>query len=569
MKTGKIYLTLIFFLTAALCAPAQVHVGRLAENMVVSAVEQYDAGNFGRAAEMLEAVLAKAPDNDAAHYYLGLSRFCLDDSEGAEKELKAAVSLDPDNFWYRYRLAMVYSANGKPELTVVMYEDMLRDFPKKTEIYYSLMELYLSSGQTEKALGILGQIETLAGKNESTALTRFDLLRSLGKTEEAYQSLILYDKEEYPSPRILSVLGDYYISMYNDTSALRSYNAALDIIPDYAPALLGKAEVLRVTRKYDMYFPAIMEFAGSESVSPEGKSDYMRSLFQHSDPMFLRTFSSELDSMVNECVRVHPEDSSVLETAGIYYYGTERPDIAGKYFRKSMDLYPESLSAAANYVEFLMYTDRWDALSSEGRAAFRRFPEEPAFLEMASLADYHKEDYRKVLGVCDTIISIASGDSLRMLSAYTTMGDMYHQLGESSRAYKAYEQALKINPEYVPVLNNYAYFLSMEGKKLKKAYSMSKITVEAEPDNATYLDTFGWILYLQGKALEAKPFFKHAMLYGGKESPVILDHYAEVLYALGEYDLAFVYWTQAQSRNNGEIEGLDEKISRRKAEMKR
>ena len=98
---------------------------------------------------------------------------------------------------------------------------------------------------------------------------------------------------------------------------------------------------------------------------------------------------------------------------------------------------------------------------------------------------------------------------------------------------------------------------------------MSRITVEAEPDNATYLDTFGWILFLQGKALEAKPFFKHAMLYGGKESPVVLDHYAEVLYALEEYDLAFVYWTQAQAKNNGEIEGLEEKVSRRKSEMKR
>ena len=50
---------------------------------------------------------------------------------------------------------------------------------------------------------------------------------------------------------------------------------------------------------------------------------------------------------------------------------------------------------------------------------------------------------------------------------------------------------------------------------------------------------------------------------------MILDHYAEVLYALKEYDLAFVYWAQAKSKNNGEIEGLDEKIMRRKSEMEK
>ena len=98
---------------------------------------------------------------------------------------------------------------------------------------------------------------------------------------------------------------------------------------------------------------------------------------------------------------------------------------------------------------------------------------------------------------------------------------------------------------------------------------MSRKTVEAEPDNATYLDTYGWILYLQGKPQEAKPHFKHAMLYGGKDSAVIMDHYAEVLYALKEYDLAFVYWNLAKQKNDGDIEGLDEKIAERKAAIGR
>ena len=265
-------------------------------------------------------------------------------------------------------------------------------------------------------------------------------------------------------------------------------------------------------------------FILSDSVSPEGKGEYLTSLFRRSDPVFLRTFSGEIDSLVTDCLAMHPQDSSLLMAAGIYYYGTSRAAEAKAMFGRNKDLYPNSVSAVANYIELLMYNNEWEELSVEGRRAFRRFPSEPGFLEMASLADY---------------------------------------------AYKAYDAALKIDPTYVPVLNNYAYFLSMEGKRLNKAYAMSKITVEKEPDNPTYLDTFGWILYLQGKALEAKPFFKHAMLYGGKDSVVILDHYAEVLYALKEYDLAFVYWAQAKSKNNGEIEGLDEKIMRRKSEMEK
>ena len=38
------------------------------------------------------------------------------------------------------------------------------------------------------------------------------------------------------------------------------------------------------------------------------------------------------------------------------------------------------------------------------------------------------------------------------------------------------------------------------------------------------------------------------MLYGGKDSAVILEHYAEVLEALGEYDMAKIYRTQAKAK---------------------
>ena len=211
-----------------------------------------------------------------------------------------------------------------------------------------------------------------------------------------------------------------------------------------------------------------------------------------------------------------------------------------------------------------MYAEQWEDLSREGRKAFDRFPQETAFLEMASVGDFNREDYDSVLQLCDKVLETAPQDSSKTLRAWSTIGDIWHRKGDAKKAYKAYDKALKINPNYIYVLNNYAYYLSMEGRNLKKAYEMSKKTIEAEPDNSTYLDTFGWILYLQGKALEAKPFFKHAMLYGGKDSAVILDHYAEVLYELKEYDLAFVYWDLALQKKDEDLPELQKKVEARK-----
>lgn len=542
---------------------------RALENQIIDAVSDFDAGRYAEAKERLETLVAVDPDNDAAYYYLGMTALMQNDLELAETGFETAVQLDSSNFWYRHRLAGVYAMTDRKELTVEIYNGLLKDFPKKSDLYYSLIELYLSMGRMEDALSTLDQIDTVFGRSDVSVMTRFDILRRLGRMEEAYQVLEAYNRD-YSSPQVLAMLGDYRMSMYEDSTALAYYDEALDIAPDYAPALLGKAEVFRITRRYEDYFRTIDVFIKDKDIPAEGKCDYLKALVQHSDPNFLTRFQPSLDSVMTSFRSVHPGDSLVTALAGIYYYGTGRMDKAKDCFRENVEQWPESLGAAANYAEALMYMGEWEELSAYTKDAYGRFPDELAFLEMSTLADYNLKAYDDVIATCSRIISVAPDDSARVLTAYTTLGDIYYHLGEKSKAYRSYDEALKVNPEYLTVLNNYAYFLSLDGRKLKKAYSMSRITVEKEPDNATYLDTFGWILYLQGRSEEAKPYFKHAMLYGGKESAVTMDHYAEVLFDLKEYSLAFVYWNQALAKDTeGEIPGLEEKIRQRKAEMNR
>ncbi len=565
MHRIHIFISALMLLFAGTLLSAQdkdVTVGH--ENDIVTAVSLYNERDFKGAAAVLDGIISEAPDNDAAWYWSALVALGLNDVNKAETCLREACELDGSNFWYRYRLAGLYRATSRQELTVDMYEKLLDDFPDKSELYYDMVELYAAQGETDKALETLKEIETVFGMTESIAVFRFNLLQQSGRQEEAMASLEEYNST-YSSPYVLSTLGDYQMSMYNDSTALAYYDEALDIAPYYAPALLGKAETLRMTRRYDEYFDVLGSFVVSEDSPVAGKSDYLTAVVQRTDPKFLRSFMPQMDTVMNTMLTMHPDDSTVLRLAGIYYWTTDRKDVSKDYFGRNAEINPKSFPATADYVEFLMYAEEWETLSEEGRKAFERFPDETTFLEMASVGDYNLKEYDKVLQLCEKVLEVAPDDSSRTLRAWSTIGDIWHQKGDAKKSYNAYEKALKINPDYVYVLNNYAYYLSQEGKKLGKAYAMSKKTIEAEPDNSTYLDTFGWILYLQGKALEAKPFFKHAMLYGGKESPVVMDHYAEVLYALKEYDLAMVYWNMALQKNDGDIPGLEEKVAARKA----
>lgn len=519
----------------------------MADGELIDAVAALDNKQFNKAKDMLEKLIETAPQNDAAFYYLGLCRLYTNDIDGAKAAFKKSVELDPSNYWYKERLARTYSLTGEDDLTIATYEELLKDFPKKNDIYFTLVNLYLKQNQYDKALKALDQIEAVFGKSENVTATKYDILLRQSKPMEALKTLEDYNKE-FSSPYVLTKLGDHSMAEYKDTLALAYYKEALDLQNGYMPALLGESEVYRTRRNFPEFFKTLNMFVEDEQTDVQTKTQYLSMLVSRTDPRFIQNVRPQIDSLYDNLVSCHPKDSSALTASGLYWYSTGRTDKAKSLIHKNMILHPDNLGATATYAQLLGYMKEWETLEKTCDSAIVRFPKETAFLDMKNVACYNRKDWLGIIENNRKIIEIAQGDTSITIPALSSIGDMYHELGNEKEAFKVYSQVLKVNPNYAPALNNYAYYLALKGSKLKKACAMSKKTVEQEPDNPTYLDTYGWILHLLGRDKEAKAQFKHAMLYGAKESATCLEHYAIVLEALGETDLAKVYRTQAANK---------------------
>ncbi len=518
-----------------------------ADGELIDAVAALDNKQFNEAKGMLEKLIETSPQNDAAFYYLGLCRLYTNDIDGAKAAFKKSAELDPSNYWYKERLARTYSLTGEDDLTIATYEELLKDFPKKNDIYFTLVNLYLKQNQYDKALKALDQIEAVFGKSENVTATKYDILLRQSKPMEALKTLEDYNKE-FSSPYVLTKLGDHSMAEYKDTLALAYYKEALDLQNGYMPALLGESEVYRTRRNFPEFFKTLNLFVEDEQTDVQAKTQYLSMLVSRMDPRFIQSARPQIDSLYDNLVSCHPNDSSALTASGLYWYSTGRSNKAKDLIHKNMVLHPDNLGATATYAQLLGYMKEWEALEKTCDSAIVRFPKETAFLDMKNVACYNRKDWQGIIDNNRKIIEIAQGDTSITIPALSSIGDMYHELGNEKEAFKVYSQVLKVNPNYAPALNNYAYYLALKGIKLKKACAMSRKTVEQEPDNPTYLDTYGWILHLLGKDKEAKAQFKHAMLYGAKESATCLEHYAIVLEALGETDLAKVYRTQAANK---------------------
>ena len=115
-------------------------------------------------------------------------------------------------------------------------------------------------------------------------------------------------------------------------------------------------------------------------------------------------------------------------------------------------------------------------------------------------------------------------------------------------------------------MNNYAYYLSINGGDLKKAEQMSFKTVQAEPKNATYLDTYAWILFMQKRFTEAKIYVDQAIKNDTDSvlNSVILEHAGDIYAQLKDMKKAVDYWQKALKAGSGNEAILMKKIRLKK-----
>lgn len=532
-------------------------------------VRAFTQNDYEEAKLLFRKRLETNPDSDASFYYLALIALVENEPVAGESYIKEAIARDTSNFWYYNTLAKIYMATGRNGEAITLYEAMIKQFPAKTDLYLGLANLYLSGEHLEKAEEILDKIEKIFGKSDEIALTKFNIFKSRSDWEGAISYLQEYDKG-FDSPRVETLIGDLYSDRFKDSLSMAYYNKALRNEPNYPGAMVGLAEIYRNKGDFENYFRQIKPFFANASVPLQFKGAYLQQLFQST--RFMQNYKTQIDTMITDMLACSNPDSTAMYLCAGFYAKVGENDKCIKLLRTNQEVYPDAKMPAIQYLSFIYSTEDWELTVREAGRLSASFPEEIFPLEIEAYAKIRRGDYHECIPLLERMrdMGIKFKDTTVLANSYTLLGDTYHKLGNEGKTFQNYKKALEIRQDNIVVLNNYAYYLAVSGKQLKKAYEYSAKTVAREPDNPTYLDTFGWILYLMGRPLEAKSQFKHAMLYGGKESAVILDHYAEVLYALGEYDLAFIYWDQAKSASNQEdVPELSKKIQKRKEEMKR
>jgi len=160
---------------------------------------------------------------------------------------------------------------------------------------------------------------------------------------------------------------------------------------------------------------------------------------------------------------------------------------------------------------------------------------------------YQMKQYDKAIETYDRALVMV--DSTKEVELYSDLlcgkGDVYVELGDSTRGYEYYERSLNVYPGNTGTMNNYAYFLSLSGKDLDKAESMAAKAVYSNPNNATFIDTYAWVFFKKKNYDMALLYIKSAIENADAPSADILEHYGDILYMTGDRENAVLQWEKA------------------------
>ncbi len=525
----------------------------------LEAVRLKEKGDLDAAFEMYSHCLQIHPTSAVTLFELAKFYMFLGQQQKGEKALADAVSLAPENYWYKETLAAYYQNKGENEKAISVVEDMATQFPSRLEPLVALVDLYTRTKNYEQVIHSLNRLETLDGKSEQISMEKFRMYLAMDNREQAFLEIENLAKEYPYDMRYLTILGDVYMENGKPDEAYATYQKVLKEEPEYAPALLSMASYYEKQGRDSLYKVQLNSVLLNEKIESNTKMNLMRQLIIRSEQT--DKDSTQIIGLFNAMLEQEQENADIAMLAAQYLLSKKMEEESKPVLRKVLELDPENKPAYLQLLSFAINKQDMDEVIAVCTPAVEYMPDALEFYYYLGIGHYQKEQKDEALEVFKKGVRQVTpqSDKAMVSDFYSIMGDLYHLKKMNAEAYAAYDSALVYKDDNIGALNNYAYYLSLEKKDLDKAEEMSYRTVKAEPNNATYLDTYAWILFEKGKYTEARIYIDQAIQHGTDNSSVVVEHCGDIYYHCGETDKALEFWKEAEKLANETTEEEDKR----------
>lgn len=528
------------------------------------AANQQALGKYDVAYELLQHCKNIAPD--AAEVYFALSSYDRDLNSNAMaiNDIKRAAELSPENSTYQEQLAMTYIATKDYPNAIKAYEKLYSSNPDRTDVLEILLSLYGQKKDYANMLATVDRMVSADGESEQTVLTRMHIYSLQGKKKEEFNTLKRF-VDRYPNDM------SYQVMMSNWLLQNGEKQKAFDILqkvqktdPQNVQAKLSMIDYYR-TENLDSIARKMEEgLLTNPHTSTDTKVSIIRSVIANNEAS--GGDSTKVLSLFRNILAGKQENADLAELYVAYLSLKKMPEdsIVGG-LKRILEIAPDNKGARIELLRTLWGKIGNDEIIEISKPGVEYNPDEMAFYYFLGFAYIQKDDDDNAFDIFRKGVAQATDSSEPSLVSdmYSYIGDIYHQRGQIEEAYAAFDSCLQWKEDNVECMNNYAYFISVDGGDLSRAEQMSYKTIKAQPTNSLYLDTYAWVLFQEKRYAEAQIYIEQAVANDSTNSYVQLEHAGDIYIMLGETDKAIDYWRRA-IQAGGDAKAIERKIRLKK-----
>lgn len=526
------------------------------DNLFFDATKARLLGKYEEAADKYEQCLKITTGVADVYYQLSVCYNKLG-RPGSGEMLDKAIDLAPKNTWYLEEKALSLKVQRKHAEAAGIYEKLVELAPDNLAYYEEAVNLLIQSGKHDDAIDMLDKMEGRFGVSEEVIRKKEDLYLYQGKYDKAIaevQKLLSSAPNHVP---YLGLMAEVYSLAGKHQKAKEYYQKILSIEPKNGLAHFGLANIYRLEGDSANTIKEMLLAFDDPEVPVGEKVNVIMSMapLGDNDPEYRRQVFSLAEILVN----THPDEPQAHALYGDLLFGDGQLAKAAAQYQRTLELNDNNYKVWQQLLACYEQLGDFDKLAVESDKALELFPNRLLFYYFNATAAYQQSNYKKAAATAQAGIDLGVKDKQVNVSLYNIVGSSYYKLTRYNESYAAFEEALTLDPENVLVLNNYAYYLSVQGDHLEKALAMSKKTIEISPNNPAYLDTYGWILYKSERYSDALEYIAKALELSPRDGE-IMEHLGDVHYRLGNKEEAAKYWQKSKDNGNDSVQ-LDRKIN--------
>ena len=520
-------------------------------------------GNYQMAANLFMKCIEIAPKEANPYYELAHIYDVNDQFDLALKYSEQAIKLDPDNYWYRVLYAHSLQRNGNNDGAIKQYEILIDKNDANPDLYFDLGGMQLYGRKYKDAIETFDKLESIIGLNEEISIQKEKIYVKLGNIDKAaheIQKLINASPDEL---RYQNILADLYSANNMVDKAMEIYKSIIKIDPNNPYANLSLHDYYKQKGNNTEAFEALKKAFASEELDIDAKMKILLSYYSVTESS--NEYKKDALDLNKILIETHPKNPKAYTMYADFLYRDKKLVSAQEYYLKAIEHDSSKFAIWSQLMFIESELQDNDALLRDSKKAVALFPNQPIFYFFYGAVNIQKKNFAEATKYLEIGKDYVIDNPILLTQFHANLGDAYNGLKSYEKSDKAYEDALKIDPKNIYVLNNYSYYLSLRGEKLDRAEELSARCNELEPDQFNYQDTYAWILYKQGKFVQAKEWLEKALGLGGINNSVILEHLGDTYAKLNDITKALEYWNKAKALDKGDVsEFLDKKIADKK-----